>query len=297
MDVRTVTWRLVVAYHGRRFLGWQAQDGARTVQSELAKAVSVLAGQPVLVRAAGRTDAGVHARGQVVSCRFSSRIPANKMVLALGSQLPEDISVVRADEVPAGFDAKRHSVGKRYVYRVLNQTARDPFLCDRAWHVRGALDVGAMREAAACFVGEKDFESFRSAQCDAAHARRYLWRVSLHESGPLLEIDVRGNAFCRHMVRILAGTLVDVGRGRFRPDDVPRMFEAKDRASSGVTAPANGLTLEKVFYPDDMEGAELPAGARFPGWPPAPETWPPPDEPPSGPVRQALVDDALDDAE
>ena len=290
MDKRTVTWRLVVAYHGRHFLGWQAQAGARTVQSVLEEALAALAGEPVPVRAAGRTDAGVHARGQVVSCRFASRVPAHKMVLALGSQLPEDVSVLRADEMPAGFDAKRHSVAKRYVYRVLNQTPKDPFWCDRTWHVRGALDVEAMRAAAAHFVGEKDFESFRSAQCDAVHARRYLWRVSVdshsagcgdagartaQSGGSLLEIDVRGNAFCRHMVRIIAGTLVDVGRGRYRADDIPRMFEARSRDAGGITAPAGGLTLEKVFYPDDMDGADLPPDARFPGWPTTAETWPP----------------------
>lgn len=261
------TWRLVIAYHGRDFLGWQAQAGARTVQSELSRALAAIAGEPVWVRAAGRTDAGVHARGQVVSCRFASRVPAHKMVLALGSHLPDDLSVVRAESMPEDFDAKRHSIGKRYVYRVLNQTPRDPFWHDRAWHIRGELDVEAMRRAAACFLGEQDFESFRHAQCDAAHARRYLWRVDLAHHGTLLELDVRGNAFCRHMIRIIAGTLVDIGRGRFAAGDVPDMFAARNRQAAGITAPPYGLTLERVYYPDDHGDADIPPGACFPGWP------------------------------
>lgn len=267
MEKTCATWRLVIAYHGRDFLGWQAQAGARTVQAELARALAAIAGEPVSVRAAGRTDAGVHARGQVVSCRFASRVPAHKMVLALGSHLPDDLSVVRADPMPESFDAKRNSIGKRYVYRVLHQTPRDPFWHDRSWHVRGDLDAGAMRRAASHFLGEQDFESFRHAQCDALHARRYLWRVDLASQGSLLELDVRGNAFCRHMIRIIAGTLVDVGRGRFRAEDIPAMFAARDRRAAGITAPPYGLTLERVYYPDDHAGADIPADACFPGWP------------------------------
>ena len=274
LEKETRTWRFRVAYHGRDFIGWQEQEGARSVQSVLAAAVAKLAGEPVFVKAAGRTDAGVHARGQVVSCRFASRVPPHKMVLALGAQLPDDVSVVSAEVMPIFFDAKRHSVGKRYVYRILSQTPRDPFWHDRAWHIRGGLNVDAMREAAAGLVGELDYESFRQAQCEAAHARRYLWRVQINQAGPLIEIDVRGNAFCRHMVRIIAGTLADIGRGRFPPNAIPEMLRARQRCAAGMTAPPYGLTLERVFYPDAMDGAELPVDATFPGWPPTPETWP-----------------------
>ncbi len=276
----TRTWRLVVAYVGTRFQGWQHQAGARTVQDVVEAALCGVAGAPpgtVRARAAGRTDAGVHARGQVVSTTFSSRVPVDKMVLALGSQLPDDVSVVRADVID-GFDAKRHSVGKRYVYRVHNAAHRDPFKALTSWHVRQPLDVAAMREASRVFLGEKDFESFRSAQCDAAHARRYLWRAEVSRAGDdpaSIGFEVRGNAFCRHMVRCLAGTLVDVGRGRFSPADVVRMLDARDRTTAGVTAPALGLTLEEVYYPDALDHAEIPADARFPRFPVDDENWPP----------------------
>lgn len=278
MTRRTVTWRLRLAYHGGRFAGWQAQAGERTVQQELERALAVLAGEPVVARAAGRTDAGVHARGQVVSCRFTSSVPARRMVLALNANLPDDVSALAAEEMPAAFDAKRHSIGKRYLYRVLTSVPRDPFDGGTSWHVKGELDVEAMRAAATYLVGEHDFESFRSVHCDAAHARRYLWLVDVRREGERVLVEVRGNAFCRNQVRVVAGTLVDVGRGRHAPDDVKRMLEARDRTQAGVTAPAHGLFLEEVYYPDALEHAGIPEGAVFPRYPVTSEMWPPKDE-------------------
>lgn len=277
MTRMTATWRLTLAYHGGRFAGWQAQPGERTVQQELERALAVLAGGPVGARVAGRTDAGVHARGQVVSCRFSSSVSQRRMVLALNANLPDDISVLAAEEMPAAFDAKRHSVGKRYLYRVLTSAARDPFDGGTSWHVKGALDVAAMQAGAAFLVGEHDFESFRSVHCDAAHARRYLWLVGVRQAGERVLIEVRGNAFCRNQVRIIAGTLTDVGRGRHAPEDVQRMLAARDRTKAGVTAPAHGLFLEEVYYPDALAHAAIPPGAVFPRYPVTPETWPPAD--------------------
>ncbi len=288
---------MVVAYHGRRFHGFQVQPGRRTVQGVLEAAlVQLCGGAPVELRAAGRTDAGVHARGQVVSVRMTTGVPDGKMVLALASVLPDDVAVLRADRMPLGFDAKKFSIGKRYVYRVRNGVPRDPFVDEVAWHVRARLDLDALRTAAAHFVGEKDYESFRSTGCDAAHARRFLWRVDVAEealvTGRLLSIEVRGNAFCRHMVRTIAGTLVDVARGRYRVDDVPRMFAARARAQAGVTAPPQGLTLEEVWYPDTARGAGIPDDAVFPGWPIEPEDWPPSDDGP--PARVDAADDTGD---
>lgn len=282
MERRLVTWRLLVAYHGRRFVGFQAQEGGRSVQGELDRALSALAGEPVRVRGAGRTDAGVHARGQVVSVRFASRVPPEKMVLAAASQLDDDLSVVRADEMFDAFNAKRHSIGKRYIYRVHTAAWRDPFRGSTSWHVRHRLDVDAMMQAARAFVGELDFESFRSQHCDAAHARRFLWKSEVREEDGQILYEVRGNAFCRHMVRCLAGTLVDVGRGRYSPDDMTRLLAARDRTQAGVTAPAHGLTMEEVYYPDAVAHAGIPAGATFPGWPVTPESWPDDRPPASG---------------
>jgi tRNA pseudouridine38-40 synthase len=266
--VHRSTWRFVVAYHGARFSGWQRQDNARTVQQVFEEALTTLANEPVSVRSAGRTDAGVHARGQLVSSTFSSRVPAEKMVLAAGSRLPDDVAVLRADVVADGFDARRDSIAKRYVYRVHNDSARDPLDGGMCWHVRGKLDVDAMRAAAAVLVGDHDYEAFRATDCQAAHARRYLWCVDVIDQRPRVEIEVRGNAFCKNQVRIMAGTLIDVGRGRIAVDDVARILASRDRTQAGITAPALGLTMEEVYLPDDAARAGIPADARFPGWPP-----------------------------
>lgn len=269
---RRSTWRFVVAYHGARFHGWQKQAGARTVQGTLEEALSKLAGgEPVFCRAAGRTDSGVHARGQLVSARFATKVPPEKMLLACGSQLPDDMAVLQADIVDDGFDARRHSIGKRYVYRVHKSVAWDPFDGPTRWHVRGRLDVAVMQREARFLVGEHDFESFRSAQCDAAHARRYLWRVDVVDRTPLIEFEIRGNAFCRNMVRIIAGTLVDIGRGRMPEGSIQRLLEVKDRKQAGITAPPEGLTMEQVYLPEDGVAAGIPEGAVFPGWPPTAE--------------------------
>jgi len=245
------------------------------VQGELEKAFATIAGEEVFVRGAGRTDKGVHARRQGASLRMTSSIRADQIVLAMNSMLDDDVAVIAAQEMPHGFSAKRHSVGKHYRYRIYQGAAKDPFLAATHVHSRRHLDVDAMRAATQHLVGELDFESFRSVHCDAAHALRYLWAVNLHEKGRVLELEVRGNAFCRYMIRIIAGTLIDVGNGRFAPDDVKRMLEAKDRTQAGTTAPAHGLTLEEVFYPDTLDGAGIPDDAVFPGFPVTEATWPP----------------------
>jgi tRNA pseudouridine38-40 synthase len=260
-------WRFWLAYNGTRYCGWQFQPDQLSVESVLQKALQDLTDQSVSLTVAGRTDAGVHARGQVVSCEFSSRFDEKKMVLALSSKLPADVAVWRADIMPAGFNAKRHSIGKRYVYRVYQNLAADPFSYQTHWHLRRQLDLQAMQAAAQYFVGEHDFESFRSAHCEAEHARRYLWAVSVDIKNNLIEIDVRGNAFCHNMVRIIVGTLVEVGLGRRAAASMAVILGEKNRNLSGRTAPARGLFLETVYYPDDLSTAGIPTAARFPRYP------------------------------
>jgi tRNA pseudouridine38-40 synthase len=262
------TWKFVVAYHGARFQGWQKQADQRTVQGVLEAALEKLSGEPVHAQAAGRTDAGVHARGQLVSATITSRVRPEKMVLAMNAQLDDDLSVLSASMMPDGFDARRDSIAKRYVYRVHHAVAHDPFVGSVRWHVRGALDIAAMQRAAQDLVGDHDYESFRSVHCDARHARRYLWKVDVVDDAPEVRIEVRGNAFCRNMVRIIAGTLVDVGRGRLASDAMPAILQAKKREAAGITAPAHGLTMEEVYLPEDAVRAGIPPDARFPGWPP-----------------------------
>ena len=269
------TWRLTVAYDGSDFHGWQAQDGLPTVQGALQEALKTIQREPVFVKGAGRTDAGVHAMGQVASCTFESRLTERTMVLALSSLLPNKVRVMRAEIMPHGFNAKKHSIGKRYVYRIFQGDVVTPFLAPYTWHIKADLNLKAMRQGAAHLIGEKDFESFRSVHCDAAHARRFLWRVAVIEEGPEIHIEVRGNAFCRNMVRIIAGTLVDIGRGRISSDALPQIIEMKTRSAAGVTAPGHALFLQQVYYPDQLDEAEIPQGAVFPNYPCGADFWPP----------------------
>ena len=272
--IRDVTWRLWVAYLGTPYVGWQKQPGLPSIESALQEAFLQLTSMSPELVAAGRTDSGVHAQGQVVSCRFESRFDSHKLRLALSSALPRQISVWKADEMPHGFHAKRQSIGKRYLYRIHPGPTSSPFSWETSWHIRQPLDLQAMQEAAAFFIGEHDFESFRSANCQAAHARRYIWQVELSIDKNLIVVDIRGNAFCHNMVRIMVGTLVDVGYGKIKPHDVKSILEAKDRTLAGKTAPPHGLTLDTIYYPDDLTSSNIPKDAKFPRYPVTKDTLP-----------------------
>lgn len=242
------TLRLVVEYDGTGLAGWQRQDGQPTVQGWLEKAFQHMTGQAPLVRGAGRTDAGVHAEGQVASVELVSRIPALGFLRGLNTHLPPQIAVLEVSDVPAGFDARHHARGKIYRYQVWNHPVRSPRLCRYAWHVYDPLDLHAMREAAAALLGEHDFRAFRSSDCDRTNTVRILRRIELARSAALVTIEVEGTAFLRNMVRIIAGTLVGVGKGKMTAADVARVLASGDRTKAGVTAPACGLTLVKVIY-------------------------------------------------
>ncbi|MEK7703510.1 MAG: tRNA pseudouridine(38-40) synthase TruA [Myxococcota bacterium] len=245
--------RLLLEYDGSAYVGWQLQENGPSIQGELLRALGTITGEKPVLQVAGRTDAGVHALGQVTSFRLAHRIPSASLAPALNGVLPRDISVHRADDVPDDFDARFSSHSKRYRYRVYR--ADQPAALDhqRAWHRRFPLDLVAMRRAAAHLVGELDFESFRSVQCDAAHARRRMLSIEIASIprpplGEHIDLVFHANAYCRHMVRILSGTLVEVGMGKRNPDDVATILVARDRRHAGVTAPPHGLTLLEVLY-------------------------------------------------
>lgn len=266
-------FRLWVSYIGAGFCGFQAQENGRTVQGELFEALFSITGQKLKIVAAGRTDAEVNARAQAVSIEFCTKLSANNLTLALATKLPNDMAVWRIDTMPLGFDARRQSVGKQYVYRIQQGLVADPFWRDRALHVRETLDIELMNEAAHFFVGEHDFSSFRSSGCTALHAKRYIWQVAVKKEGALIHIDVRGNAFCLNMVRIMVGTLIEVGKKRRLPISIKEALLSKDRRLAGVTAKPCGLSLENIYYPDDLSAAKIPDGAQFPRYPVSQETW------------------------
>ncbi|MGB8295502.1 MAG: tRNA pseudouridine(38-40) synthase TruA [Polyangia bacterium] len=242
------TLRLIVEYDGTDFAGWQRQTGQRTVQQCLEEAFATMTGGPVCVRGAGRTDAGVHADGQVASVEIASRIPALGFMRGLNSNLPRDIAVLDVADMPAGFNARWDARGKIYRYLIWNHPVRSPRRARDSWHVFAPLDVHAMREAAALFCGEHDFRAFRAADCERRTTVRVLRRFDVHRDGGLIACEVQGTAFLKNMVRILVGTLVAVGQGKMPAATIRELLTHGDRTKAGMTAPACGLTLAKVIY-------------------------------------------------
>jgi tRNA pseudouridine38-40 synthase len=240
--------RLVVEYDGTDFAGWQRQTEQRTVQGTIEDRIAQMLGERVEVRGAGRTDAGVHAAGQVASLSLSSRIPPTGLMRGLNSLLPSDIAIVDAADADDAFDARFSARGKIYRYRIWNHAVRSPLHARASWHCRRPLDLAMMREAAGLLCGEHDFRGFRASDCERLNTVRVIRRFDIAKQGALVEIDVEATAFLKNMVRILAGTLADVGRGRRDLPSVLRALEQGDRSAGGVTAPAAGLTLLRVLY-------------------------------------------------
>jgi tRNA pseudouridine38-40 synthase len=249
--------KLTVEYDGAAFSGWQLQPGQPTVQESVETAIAALCGVPraqVRVTASGRTDAGVHARGQVVSFSppgHGAGLPLKAWTSGLNAHLPETVACVKAEEVPEGFDARRWARGKRYVYSIKNHSSRSPLWRTRAWEVRRPLDFAAMQAGARLLLGRHDFTSFRAADCPATHPVRELRRLELApdaiEAG-VWHVTVEATAFLKHMVRNLVGTLAEVGHGRRSADSLSVLLAQRDRTKAGVTAPPHGLVLDEVYY-------------------------------------------------
>jgi tRNA pseudouridine38-40 synthase len=242
------TLRLVVEYDGTDFSGWQRQTGQRTVQGTLEEKIRELLGEAVEVRGAGRTDAGVHAEGQVVSLSLSSHIPEGGLLRGLNTILPADLAVIDVAQVDAAFDARFSARGKVYRYRIWNHPIRSPKHARTSWHIRRPLDLALMRATAHALCGEHDFRGFRASDCDRRNTVRVIRRLDINRQGAIVDIEVEATAFLKNMVRILAGTLADVGRGKLDVPTVLRVLDTGDRSAGGVTAPAFGLTLVRVIY-------------------------------------------------
>ena len=243
------TLAFVLEYDGSGFHGFQRQDGLPSIAQRVEEALEPLLGHHVQIEAAGRTDAGVHAIGQVVSCVTRGQMPLRRLAVAASALLrPHAIAVVRAIECPAGFSARRDALSRTYRYRILNRVAPSPLHVRRAFHVSAALDLDAMRAAAACLIGEHDFAAFCSVESRAKGTRRTLRSLDLQRNGEFLDIVVTADSFVHNMVRIIVGTLIEVGRGRRSPSDVAAVLASRQRTRAGFTAPAHGLYLERVEY-------------------------------------------------
>jgi tRNA pseudouridine38-40 synthase len=245
------TFRLVIEYDGSAFEGWQIQSGARvsrTIQGVLRDALQSVTGQPGKIRGAGRTDAGVHAWGQVASIIVGTDLSVRVLSRALNARLPADVAVVGVAEVDSDWDALREARGKHYRYQIWNGPGRSPLRASRWAWVRDELDVGAMVEAAQSFLGTHDFAAMQAAGSDVKTTIRTLTRLNIRgrSAGEIL-LDVHGKGFLRHMVRNLAGTLIEIGRGRWEPARAAEILSSLDRGQAGPTAPAEGLTLVRVW--------------------------------------------------
>ncbi len=241
--------RLTVEYDGTDLAGWQRQANAATVQGHLEAALATLLGHPVRVSGASRTDAGVHARGQVAAFSTDHTIPVDGLRRALNAALPPAIAVAEILEVAPEFHPRFWATGKHYRYLFWLRRDRSPRWHSRAWHRPRTLDVEQMRAAAQHLVGEHDFSAFRAVGCVSSTPYRRLEELTLTLPEPhLLALDVRGNAFLRNMMRIIAGTLAEVGEGRRTIDEVAQALVSRERKAAGATAPAHGLELMAVFY-------------------------------------------------
>jgi len=240
--------KLIIEYDGTGYVGWQVQPNGSSIQAAIEGALARLLKEPVRLHSSGRTDAGVHARGMVACFMTAKVLPLRAFSDGLNALLPPDIAIHAAEEVPAEFHPRFTATGKHYRYIIHRGEHRSPLVRSQSWHVRGELDLASMVEAAEHLVGEQDFASFRTSGCAARTTVRRIDAVHFTEEKELLVIDVRGSGFLRNMVRIMVGTLVEVGRGKRSPDDVARLVSMPGAFPAGQTAPPQGLCLMEVYY-------------------------------------------------
>jgi tRNA pseudouridine38-40 synthase len=246
-----VNIKVVLEYDGSEFAGWQQQAHGRTVEAELKRALREITGQDLKVYAAGRTDAGAHAEGQVVNFRTDGRISPHRMVAALNARLPADVAVLSAEEMPDEFHARYSARWRRYRYRYLDRPSRPALERGHCWQLRGPLDVDAMSQAAKALVGKHDWTSYCSASEAPADRVREMRSARVTRHGDVVELELVAEGFLRGLARSIAGALAEVGRGRQKPEWVGEVLRARDRrraAKMVKTAPAGGLTLVEVIY-------------------------------------------------
>ena len=240
--------KLTIEYDGTNFYGWQKQPNLRTVEEELENGLLSLTKENVKLFGSGRTDRGVHGKGQVANFKTSSNIPPDKFKYALNAILPEDISIKDSTEVYLDFHSRYSAVAKEYSYLIYNNSIRSPLLRNYSYHIPYTLDLKRMKYGTKFFLGTHDFYGFMSSGSSVKNTIRTIHDINLDKNGDIIEFKVKGNGFLYNMVRIMVGTLLDVGSKKIDPDKLPDIINSKDRILSGATAPAQGLYLEKVFY-------------------------------------------------
>lgn len=241
-------YRLLLEYDGTEYSGWQLQPNARTLQGVLESALETALRHPARVAAAGRTDAGVHAMGQVATFRSDAVIVPRELRASLNALTPRDLVVRDVAAVAEEFDPRRHARGRVYEYRIWNQSAPSAFWHRYTWHVPRALDTRAMRDGAAVLAGTHDFSAFRAADCEATNPVRRVFHSGVTDGESMIVYRIEATAFLKHMVRAIVGTLVQVGAGDLTADDVAAILAGRDRRRAAATAPPQGLVLMSVRY-------------------------------------------------
>lgn len=242
------TFKVTLEYDGTAYAGWQRQPEQPTIQEALEASLRRIAQVDISAIAAGRTDAGVHALGQVVSFKSDKPLSSDDWLRALNATLPDDISVGAVEQVSDDFHARFSAVRKLYAYRILHRPFRSALERTRAWHLYGALNPDCMREACAQLIGKHDFSSFQGHPTDVENTVCDLQRLDIFKDHDIVRIEIEADRFLKQMVRAMVGTLVEVGQGKRRPEDMKGILDAKDRRLAGYTAPAQGLYLVRVDY-------------------------------------------------
>lgn len=242
------TLKVTLEYDGAAYAGWQRQPRQATIQEALESAIERIGQVPTPVIGAGRTDAGVHALGQVASFQSDRGLAPEEWKRALNGVLPQDISIRSVEAVADDFHARYSARAKRYVYRILNRPERSALERDRQWHLSKPLDTAAMREAAALLVGRHDFSSFQGSPTDTENPVCHVTRLNVESSGEVVQVEVEADRFLKQMVRAIVGTLAEVGLGKRAAEDMKQILAARDRRAAGYTAPPHGLYLVTVRY-------------------------------------------------
>jgi tRNA pseudouridine38-40 synthase len=249
MELKMNRYKCIISYDGSGFSGYQVQPNKRTVQSQIESVLAKIhKGSVVKIAASGRTDAGVHAKGQVIHFDSALSLPEDKWELALNSMLPEDISVLSVEKADSAFHVRFDASGKEYRYFLYQSPIRDPFQRNYAYHYPYPLNLAVMRKACTFLLGTHDFSSFCSARTEVEDKVRTIETIEISQDGDRISFRFIGNGFLYNMVRILVGTLIEVGSGKRQPEEIVGILEKRDRRYAGKTAPGQGLYLWKVFY-------------------------------------------------
>lgn len=240
--------KLTIEYDGKKFGGWQKQPNELNIQGEIEQAIKQITGEDVELNASGRTDSGVHALGQVANFKTNSNLDIEKFAVAINSKLKKSIVIKKAEEVPENFHARYNCKGKKYRYIINNSYQGTAIYRDLEYHIPQKLDIEKMQEGIKFFEGKHDFKGFKASGTSGKSTIREIYKAEVKQEGERIIIELTGNGFMYNMVRIISGTIVDVGLGKISPNQIPDIINAKDRTRAGKTLPASGLYLVEVYY-------------------------------------------------